>query len=312
MLLKSEDSGAKQSGLGGIEISLGPAGGAPGSVAAEETELPEAEDAQPEQAVTPDVPVDKTVVEEPESDQPVEEVPEIAELLPDPEDSSPEPEPVQSVEVIPEIVELLLEPDNASPEPTEPILLVSDTQVIEPIAEPKFAKIVPPKRPEPPKQEPVEVTKPAPAPPVEAPLETPKNIQPVEQLAALPPSDAGVGGKSGTKDQQNTGSGDNTQGGGLAEANVDYLVTLQAWLEKHKEYPRRAKRRRQEGTAMLYFVMDRNGKVIEARIEESSGSRLLDTEVMKMIERAQPLPRMPEEMSMAKLELVVPVQFYLR
>ncbi len=31
-----------------------------------------------------------------------------------------------------------------------------------------------------------------------------------------------------------------------------------------------------------------------------------------MIERAQPLPRMPDDMKQAELELVVPVQFFLR
>jgi len=90
-------------------------------------------------------------------------------------------------------------------------------------------------------------------------------------------------------------------------ATADYLAMLQAWLEKHKEYPRRAQRRRQEGTALLYFVMDREGRVIEYHLQQSSGHDLLDREVAAMIERAQ-----PEEMDRARLELVVPVQFFLR
>ena len=58
--------------------------------------------------------------------------------------------------------------------------------------------------------------------------------------------------------------------------------------------------------------MDREGRVITHRLQESSGHRLLDREVEEMIKRAQPLPRMPDDMEQAQLELVVPVQFFLR
>jgi protein TonB len=90
------------------------------------------------------------------------------------------------------------------------------------------------------------------------------------------------------------------------------MARLQAWLERHKEYPRRAQLRRQQGTALLYFVMDRDGDVLEYRVEESSGHTLLDREVAAMIERAQPLPEIPEDFGRSRLELLVPVQFHLR
>jgi protein TonB len=67
-----------------------------------------------------------------------------------------------------------------------------------------------------------------------------------------------------------------------------------------------------EGTTLLYFVMDREGKVLDFRIQKSSGFDLLDHEVEAMIQRAQPLPQMPDSMSQERLELVVPVQFLLR
>ena len=47
-------------------------------------------------------------------------------------------------------------------------------------------------------------------------------------------------------------------------------------------------------------------------VERSSGHALLDEEVEAMIERAQPLSRMPAEMAQAHLEIVVPVRFSLR
>ena len=58
--------------------------------------------------------------------------------------------------------------------------------------------------------------------------------------------------------------------------------------------------------------MDRYGRVTEFRLEQSSGHALLDAEVRAMIQRAQPLPAMPDFMQQSQLELVVPVNFALR
>ncbi len=85
-----------------------------------------------------------------------------------------------------------------------------------------------------------------------------------------------------------------------------------AWLEKHKEYPRQSQLRRQQGTAVLHFELDRQGRVLRYRIRTSSGFPELDREVEAMIKRAEPLPPMPADMTQAKLELLVPVQFRLR
>ena len=90
------------------------------------------------------------------------------------------------------------------------------------------------------------------------------------------------------------------------------MALLQAWLEKHKQYPRRAQIRRLQGTALLYFAMDDDGRVLSFRITRSSGHDLLDTEVAAMIRRAAPLPPVPADMRGARLEFVVPVQFVLR
>ncbi|WP_420347660.1 energy transducer TonB family protein [Pelagibius sp.] len=66
------------------------------------------------------------------------------------------------------------------------------------------------------------------------------------------------------------------------------------------------------GTAFLYFVMDRDGQVLDFSIKQTSGYKLLDREVKEMIERAQPLPGFPDDMAGARLALVVPVDFSLR
>jgi protein TonB len=121
-----------------------------------------------------------------------------------------------------------------------------------------------------------------------------------------------VGGKSGTLASLNTDSGDNSPGGGTPGAVADYYGRLQAWLEKHKRYPRRAKLRNEQGVALLRFVVTREGEVTEFSIERSSGHSLLDDEVREMLQRAQPLPKMPSEMHESRVEFLVSVQFFLR
>lgn len=103
-----------------------------------------------------------------------------------------------------------------------------------------------------------------------------------------------------------------SSGGGIVSAPADYLTALQAWLERHKEYPRQARLRRQEGTVLLSFTFDRGGRVLDHHIARSSGHEVLDREVAAMLTRAQPLPPLPEAMNQARLQVTVPVVFALR
>jgi len=180
-------------------------------------------------------------------------------------------------------------------------------------------------------QETVPISEKKPNPLPETPIEPVKKNEPVKNAVTesrsepkpettpvkdtAPPTKASVAGdagKNGSKNQNNTGSGDNSAGGGLPGDAHDYAATLLAWLEQYKEYPRRARLRRQQGTVLLYFMVDRQGQVLDYRIEKSSGYPALDEEVKKLIERAQPLPAMPDTMKKNSLALVVPVQYFLR
>lgn len=88
--------------------------------------------------------------------------------------------------------------------------------------------------------------------------------------------------------------------------------TLRAHLERHKHYPSTAQLRRQQGVSTVRFTMTRDGKVTMARLERGAGYTLLDEEALALLERAQPLPAMPAEMPGDQVELVVPIQFFLR
>ncbi len=112
---------------------------------------------------------------------------------------------------------------------------------------------------------------------------------------------------------EQSGNAANSASGGSAGVQTEsvYLAQVKAWLAQHKTYPRIAAMRRQEGVVLMHIVIDRGGNIIDYRVKEKSGHRLLDKEARKMMERASPVPPIPESIHREALELVIPVEFFL-
>lgn len=87
---------------------------------------------------------------------------------------------------------------------------------------------------------------------------------------------------------------------------------LVARLERYKRYPSEAQARGEQGAAQLAFSVDRSGGVHHARITRSSGSSLLDSATLAMLERAAPLPPPPPEISGAQVAISVPIRYNIR
>ncbi|NOY63247.1 MAG: TonB family protein [Gammaproteobacteria bacterium] len=136
-----------------------------------------------------------------------------------------------------------------------------------------------------PKPQPVAQAIPEPQPVVES-APQPEPVQQIEQPVSTAPLDA------------------------VATARYEQLLV--AWLEKHKKYPRRAKRLRIEGEGMLRIRIDRSGRTQQVTLQQRTGNRLLDRAALEMARRADPFPAMPENDPRQGLEFVVPVVFALR
>lgn len=100
---------------------------------------------------------------------------------------------------------------------------------------------------------------------------------------------------------------------GVADASVeaDYIAQLASWLARHKQYPRTARRRNLEGVAQLTFTLNAEGKVLKSDVTGSSGYQVLDREVVKMLERAEPLPAFPTGLNRRTMEIIIPIRFEL-
>jgi protein TonB len=85
---------------------------------------------------------------------------------------------------------------------------------------------------------------------------------------------------------------------------------LVARLERYKRYPSEA--RGESGIAQVAFRVDRSGGVHNVRIARSSGSSLLDRETLALLDRAQPMPTPPPDVSESELSVVAPVRYNAR
>ena len=219
------------------------------------------------------------------------------ELMPVPAAPEPTPPPLEPevdlAQLLPPIPELpLTPPDIPAPE------------VVLPKPEPEKKKAEEPK-PEKPKEKPktekVEKPKPKPKPDpepevVQKPTQQAAQQQAAKAAAPVQPSTAPAAPSAADVAR-------------VSAAKVTWRGLLEAHLQKFQKYPRSAQRRNVEGTVWLRFRMDRDGKVLSYTVERTSEHEVLDEAALAMIERAQPLPPLPDDVPGDSIELIIPANF---
>jgi len=166
-----------------------------------------------------------------------------------------------------------------------------------PLSEPKLPKLAPSPAPHP------AVTLPAPQPPKSKPKVKRAEPPPLPQTQSAPLAPPAPPAPAATPQIPTNSS---------PAARASWQAQLVAWLEKYKRYPRVAQEQRQQGMVHLRFTIDREGKVLASEINKRSGFELLDEEVLALIQRAQPVPAPPPEVTGNRIEMLVPVSFSLR
>jgi len=160
--------------------------------------------------------------------------------------------------------------------------------------------------------EPVQPVPELPTPPVPA-VEASAPIERAEPSEQEPSEQAPASTQHANSSIQSVATGSANAETGVADAalEADYIAQLSSWLARHKQYPRAARRRNLEGVAQLTFTLNSEGKVLKSDITGPSGYRILDREVFKMLERAEPLPAFPAGLNRQTMEIIIPIRFEL-
>lgn len=200
--------------------------------------------------------------------------------MPPPKPLQPQAMQEQIPATPPQIVPEEVVPPQPQPAPPQPEPAKVESAKVMPEAEPEPVKLKPQHK---------EVTKPSKRPPAPHSSAAPK----AEQHAAL---------------TQAARAGAAAAGAALPA----YRELLAAHLQRFKQYPSTAKAAGEQGTALLTFTVSRAGRVLSSRLARSSGHAALDAETMAMIQRAQPLPAFPPDISQSSMSVTVPVRFAIR
>ncbi|WP_203143181.1 energy transducer TonB [Marinobacter mangrovi] len=207
-----------------------------------------------------------------------------------------------------------------TPEPEAAPAPKPEPPKVEPKPEPK-----PDPKPEPrPKPEPTPEPKPTPKPapkpdPKPEPKPEPKPVAKAEKTPSQQaPTQANAQSAKTASSAADANKGASEQPSqvqltaGRSDAEDSYLSELNRHLAQHYDYPRRARRRGQEGTPVVHFKFGRDGHLISATIEKSSRFRILDEAALEIIRSSAPLPAVPDDMKGNNFSFTIPIRYQLR
>ncbi len=107
------------------------------------------------------------------------------------------------------------------------------------------------------------------------------------------------------------GSAHAAPGAAQNEAWRLYAKQLSAHFKKFKNYPPMARRLKLTGTVWIRIELRRDGTIISALIDKSSGHSILDDAALAAARSAQPLPPFPPQIAAQTRNIRIPYQFTL-
>ncbi len=99
-----------------------------------------------------------------------------------------------------------------------------------------------------------------------------------------------------------------------AEVLKRYEQMISAWIQRFKVYPDEARRQSMQGEGVVRIRIDRRGNIQYRILEKRTGYQQLDRAILEMVQKANPVPPVPENYPRSGeiLEFLVPVSFRLQ
>ena len=123
------------------------------------------------------------------------------------------------------------------------------------------------------------------------------------------------GGSSGNGPVGQAASGNGTGGNGRALAGCMDASWMRAVTERVRQffyYPDAALAVHRTGLAMVHFTVRRNGQIDRLAISKSSGDEGLDKAAIDILQKAAPLPPIPDRMRTDRVDGDLPINFGVR
>ena len=136
-------------------------------------------------------------------------------------------------------------------------------------------------------------------------------IAPAPLTASAAETSPLLGGTSGNGLGQGA-SGTGTGGNGGTSAGCLDAIWMRAVSERVRQffyYPAAALAVRRTGLVMVHFGVHRNGQIEKLQISKSSGDEGLDKAALDIVQKAQPLPPIPDRMHTDRVDGELPINF---
>jgi protein TonB len=118
---------------------------------------------------------------------------------------------------------------------------------------------------------------------------------------------------NGPMGQAASGNGTGGNGGGLSGClDPIWMRAVTERVHQFFYYPPAALSSRTFGVVMVHFVVHRDGHLSALDIGKSSGAEVLDKAAIDIMQKAQPLPPIPERMHTDRVDGELPINFGMR
>lgn len=98
----------------------------------------------------------------------------------------------------------------------------------------------------------------------------------------------------------------------VSKSKISWESLVKGKINKMRNYPEDARRRKRTGTAVITFSVDARGEILSTQLVSSSGTLSLDRAALNALTRARPLPPPPEELvKQGVRKVTLPVEFGL-
>ncbi|MGB1539412.1 MAG: TonB family protein [Rickettsiales bacterium] len=98
-----------------------------------------------------------------------------------------------------------------------------------------------------------------------------------------------------------------------AEVVRRYEQLISVWIQRHKTYPAEAMQQGVQGKAIIRIRIDRTGRIKYFKLQQRTGSPMLDEAVIAMVRAANPVPPVPANYPAGNLiEFLIPISYKLR